>query len=427
MASFNFSSLFGSSLTTKSGNVDTDTHLRGKIVLIYFSAHWCGPCRGFTPELSSFYGMMESKGTAFEIVFVSSDRDEKGFNEYYGEMPWAALPFSERSRKQKLSSQFKVQGIPTLVVLDSNGALITADGREAVSNDPEGIEFPWPVKSFHEVLGSSFLSKTGEVAASSFSGKYVALYFSAHWCPPCRAFTPRLSAFYNRRKEQGHHDFEVIFCSADKDAGSFGSYFGEMPWLALPFKDSRFEKLQSRFEVGGYPTVILVDPDGKVITKDARGSFEADPEGLKFPYHPEAVQNLELGVESFGGDINSTPSLVAFIENLDDGAQADAVEALTGFAETLAKAKANTPDGPEMLFFVSTKPTGISGQIRKLTKLDQPAAVRAPVRLVLLNLADSGAYYFPAAQPDDDLTAAAVGAFIEQYKAGALTRQQIQR
>jgi nucleoredoxin len=26
--------------------------------------------------------------------------------------------------------------------------------------------------------------------------KVVAFYFSAHWCPPCRAFTPVLKKFY---------------------------------------------------------------------------------------------------------------------------------------------------------------------------------------------------------------------------------------
>lgn len=421
--------MFGSSLVTKRGNVSTDAHLRDKFVLIYFSAHWCGPCRGFTPELASFYSIMESKATPFEIVFVSSDRTDADFNEYYSEMPWAALPFSERETKQKLSKQFKVQGIPTLVVLDTSGNLITADGREAVANDSEGSEFPWIPKPFSDELGSTFLSEAGPVQASTFAGKFIALYFSAHWCGPCRGFTPKLAAYYKRRKEQGHQDFEVIFCSADRDARSFADYFAEMPWLALPFEDSRIKKLGSRFGVDGYPTVILIDPEGKVITTSARGNFESDPQGLKFPYHPEAVQNLDLGVDSFGSDINSSPSIVAFVENLDDGGQAEAVEALTGFAERLAKAKAGTPEGPEMLFFVCTKPSQMSSQIRKLTKLDQPACVRAPVRLVLLNLSDSGAYYFPTAQPGDEdgLTVEAVGAFIEQYKAGALTRQQLKR
>ena len=26
-----------------------------QIILIYFSAHWCPPCRGFTPVLTDFY------------------------------------------------------------------------------------------------------------------------------------------------------------------------------------------------------------------------------------------------------------------------------------------------------------------------------------------------------------------------------------
>ena len=30
--------------------------------------------------------------------------------------------------------------------------------------------------------------------------KVVVIYFSAHWCPPCRAFTPILKDFYEVRE-----------------------------------------------------------------------------------------------------------------------------------------------------------------------------------------------------------------------------------
>ena len=60
-------------------------------VLVYFSAHWCPPCRGFTPKLAEWYVSMKAKRDDFEVVFVSSDRDEGSFNEYYHEMPWLAL------------------------------------------------------------------------------------------------------------------------------------------------------------------------------------------------------------------------------------------------------------------------------------------------------------------------------------------------
>lgn len=58
-------------------------------------AHWCPPCRRFTPKLAQFYESNKSKfENSFEIVFISFDEDEDGFNEYFKEMPWKALPFS---------------------------------------------------------------------------------------------------------------------------------------------------------------------------------------------------------------------------------------------------------------------------------------------------------------------------------------------
>ena len=73
----------------------------GKILGLYYSAHWCPPCRGFTPNLAKWYKEMKEKdaGKNFEIIFVSSDSDQAAFDEYYKEMPWLALKFEERQAK----------------------------------------------------------------------------------------------------------------------------------------------------------------------------------------------------------------------------------------------------------------------------------------------------------------------------------------
>jgi len=54
--------------------------------MLYFSAHWCPPCRKFTPVLSEAYTKLKAERDDFELVFVSSDRDQEGFDEYFGEM-----------------------------------------------------------------------------------------------------------------------------------------------------------------------------------------------------------------------------------------------------------------------------------------------------------------------------------------------------
>ena len=79
-----------------------------------------------------------------------------------------------------------------------------------------------------------------EVETVSFSGagKVVGIYFSAHWCPPCRAFTPKLAEWYNKIKNGPNADnFEIVFLSSDRDEGSFKEYFNEMPWHAVSFSD----------------------------------------------------------------------------------------------------------------------------------------------------------------------------------------------
>ena len=128
---------------SKNGQVTTDEALGDKkVVGLYFSAHWCPPCRGFTPVLATAYKELTAEGKNFEVVFISSDQDQAKFDAYYDEMPWLALPFSERDTKSAVQSEFGVSGIPMLVLLDESGNCYNKNGRQAVSSGGPKA-FPW--------------------------------------------------------------------------------------------------------------------------------------------------------------------------------------------------------------------------------------------------------------------------------------------
>lgn len=43
-------------------------------ILLYFSAHWCPPCRKFTPLLAE--GYKNSTKNNYDMIFISHDRSE---------------------------------------------------------------------------------------------------------------------------------------------------------------------------------------------------------------------------------------------------------------------------------------------------------------------------------------------------------------
>jgi len=407
-------------LLTKDGERPTADVLAGKVTMLYFSAHWCPPCRGFTPKLAEYYESYKAAGKNVEVVFASSDRDQAAFDEYYGEMPWTALPYEARDAKDALSKKFKVKGIPSLIILDEDGSLITADGRAAVSEDPEGEEFPWRPKPLKELLGDEFVGKDGMVPASALEGKTLALYFSAHWCPPCKAFTPKLAELYNTMKASGREDFEFIFVSSDRDQEAFDEYFGEMPWLALPYENRKAKAaLSNMFDVSGIPSLVVVDAEGNLINKSARGPAGAEDAAVTFPWYPKPMEDISSTVECNGFDINEKPAIVVLCDGVAK-AEADAVQAdLLAVAEDIA-AKGKEAGEPELICFFASATEGPVGQVRKLTK--QPDTAGKDPTLMILDIPDNGGYYV---SPATDVTGDTIRAFLEAYRAGSLDRQQM--
>jgi len=86
------------------------------------------------------------KKDEFEIVWVSRCRDVNSYGQYFTHMGgWYALPPEEAmgERGARLNDLYKVKGIPTLVLLDDLGNIITKDGRNKIPADKAGIGFPW--------------------------------------------------------------------------------------------------------------------------------------------------------------------------------------------------------------------------------------------------------------------------------------------
>jgi len=81
-------------------------------------------------------------------------------------------------------------------------------------------------------------SITDELSSESSGKRVLGLYFSAHWCPPCRDFTPILIEFYNRfKKSETAYSLDIVFISSDIDEESFLEYLKQMPWPAIPYND----------------------------------------------------------------------------------------------------------------------------------------------------------------------------------------------
>ena len=107
------------------------------VLAFYFSAHWCPPCRQFTPVLARVHAQARQAASAprVEVVFVSSDRSEAEMLSYMREShgDWLAVPHGS-PEVAALSARFGVRGIPALVVATRDGEEVTREGRQEVSS-----------------------------------------------------------------------------------------------------------------------------------------------------------------------------------------------------------------------------------------------------------------------------------------------------
>lgn len=126
-------SIFGKLLQTTSGIHEISSIIPIPIKCIFFSAAWCPQCIMLTPALKEFYAKANEKEKQLEIINVSKDISLVEFTSFASTMPWCSVPYHP-TRCQKILDYYGVQGIPKLILVDSEANLLKSDCKNDIQS-----------------------------------------------------------------------------------------------------------------------------------------------------------------------------------------------------------------------------------------------------------------------------------------------------
>ncbi len=158
---------------------------------------------------------------------------------------------------------FKMQNGNTVKIKSSG---LGADDAKALAEWKPSMFKSGPSSVFDASLDGNLVRLEGAefvpVQSLDRPKKYYVFYYTASWCPPCRAFTPTLDEWYEKNKNE---NFELVLITCDRAEPAMLGYAKDkkMPWPQVAIAKVGQFRASHQHGVSGIPALIVCDLEGK--------------------------------------------------------------------------------------------------------------------------------------------------------------------
>jgi peroxiredoxin len=154
-------------------------------------------------------------------------------------------------KKLFLVAMMALLSISTFAYTEEEEKAIEAKIEAMQSGDVDAPQFAFP-----DINGKS-------ISLSDYKGKWVVIEFWGSWCPWCIKGIPQLKEAYATYSPK----LEVIgiACNDTPEAWKKAVEKYELPWVSLYNGEERGGKIAEDYYILGYPTKVIVSPEGKIV------------------------------------------------------------------------------------------------------------------------------------------------------------------